>query len=177
MCLCLCMNCLSLYYMHLEPPFVKTNYFELFWLIDDYYCIVDVVIVFVGTTPETHSLSRMFETNSGATLWSGSILGGPVYLCLDFVHRLLRQDLLQILASLPGDDSTPSVAGQALSLPFLACLDGCKLSAETLQFGSSLSPIRRMFVVCCGWLDCIDELVAAEGLTLGCGSSAIDTVS
>lgn len=153
---------------------------QFLWIdrtIDAFYCIVDVVIVAVGTTPETHSLSRMFETNSGATLWSGSILGGPVYLCLDFVHRLLRHDLLQILLSLPCDDRTPSVAGQALSLFFLACLEGCKLSADTLQFGSSPIPIRLMLVVWCGWPACVAELVAAESLTLGCGSSAIDTVS
>lgn len=39
----------------------------------------------------------MLETKSGATRFSGSIVGGPLYLCRDLVHRLVRQLLLQLL--------------------------------------------------------------------------------
>lgn len=78
----------------------------------------------------------MLDTKSGATFCSGSIFGGPTYLCRVFVHCLLHPLLRHVLLH---TFSLPAVV-VVVAPPVLDdfAVDGCsKLSADILLFGSS----------------------------------------
>lgn len=108
----------------------------------------------------------MLETKSGATRFSGSIFGGPLYLCRDFVHRLLRQLLLQLLPLLP-----PSLFVVLVLLVVSLSLWGEVVAFEkggvfsdTLQFCSFNMSIRMFGErFCVAEVDCGGDIVFSIG--------------
>lgn len=104
----------------------------------------------------------MLETKSGATRFSGSIFGGPLYLCRDFVHRLLRQLLLQLLPLLP--PSLFVVLSLSLWLDDVVAFEKGGVFSDTLQF-CSFSMSIRMFGerFCVPEVDCGGDIVFSIG--------------